>query len=82
MKRLKAGFGLKQTLVIIPLGVVFDYLENTLVSLVFVFYPQRILGLTELAVQMIPVKWFFVVGSMLLVSGLAVGSIIRPWIKK
>ena len=82
MKRLKAGFGLKQTLVIIPLGVVFDYLENTLVSLVFVFYPQRILGLTELAVLMIPVKWFFVVGSMLLVSGLAVGSIIRPWIKK
>lgn len=82
VKRLKAKDGLKMTLILIPLGVLFDYVENTLVSLVFMFYPQRIIGLTELAVLMIPVKWFFVMSSMLLVSGLAIGSILRPWVKK
>jgi hypothetical protein len=82
LKRLNAKTPLTKILVVIPFGVLFDYLENSLVSLVFLFYPQRILGLTELAVLMIPVKWFFVTSSMIVVFGLALWSIIRPWFKK
>lgn len=82
LKVLKANAGLKWTLILIPLGVLCDYLENSLVSLVFVLYPQRVFGLTELAVLMIPVKWFFVMSSMLLVSGLGVWAILRSWLKR
>lgn len=82
IKRMNAHQGLKLTLILIPLGVLFDYLENSLVSLVFLAYPSRVVGLTELAVLMIPVKWFFVLSSMLLVSGLGVVDILRIFRKR
>ena len=72
----------KTLLVIIPLGVGFDFLENSLVSLVFALYPTRWAGLTELAVAMIPIKWFFVGASMVLVMGLGLWAIVHKVIKK
>lgn len=72
----------KMLLLIIPLGVLFDFLENSLVSLVFALFPIRIIGLTEAAVLMTPIKWGFVSSSMILVLGLAGVALVRPWIKK
>jgi hypothetical protein len=69
-------------MVIIPLAVLADFLENSLVSLVFALYPQRIPGLTELAVLMIPIKWGLVSASMLLVVGLGVWAIVRKGLKR
>jgi hypothetical protein len=69
-------------IMIIPLAVLADFMENSLVSLVFALYPQRIPGLTELAVLMIPVKWGLVSGSMLLVAGLGVWVIVRKGLKR
>jgi hypothetical protein len=69
-------------IMIIPLAVLADFMENSLVSLVFALYPQRIPGLTELAVLMIPIKWGLVSGSMLLVAGLGVWVIVRKGLKR
>lgn len=81
-KRLQWKMELNWILAIIPLGVLFDYLENSLVSLVFLTVPQRLPGLCELAVIMIPVKWFFVMSSMVLVSGLGVWALVRLLVKR
>lgn len=67
---------------IIPLAVLADFMENSLVSLVFALYPQQIPGLTELAVLMIPIKWGLVSSSMLLVAGLGVWAIVRKGLKR
>ena len=81
-KKIKLNDGGKTLLFLIPLGVLFDLLENSLVSLVFALFPIRIIGLTEAAVLMTPIKWVFVSLSMILVLGLAGVALVRPWIKK
>jgi hypothetical protein len=69
-------------MMIIPLAVLADFMENSLVSLVFALYPQRVPGLTELAVLMIPIKWGLVSGSMMLVAGLGVWALVRKGLKR
>ena len=81
-KKIKLNVFVKMLLLIIPLGVLFDFLENSLVSLVFALFPIRIIGLTEAAVLMTPIKWVFVSLSMILVLGLAGVALVRPWIKQ
>ncbi len=45
---------------IIPLGLIFDLLENTIVSLVFYAYPDEWRALAHIAGVMTFFKWFFI----------------------
>ena len=82
VKQLRLKGNALLVILIIPLAVLADFMENSLVSLVFALYPQRIPGLTELAVLMIPIKWGLVSGSMLLVAGLGVWTLLRKGLKR
>lgn len=48
------------------LGMLFDYLENTATTVVMVQYPERALLAANIAALFTLIKWFFVMGSFLL----------------
>jgi hypothetical protein len=72
----------KGLLWVIPLGLCFDFLENSLVALGFSLYPTRFSVITELAVLMTPIKWVFVGSSMMLVLGLALIALVKPLVNR
>lgn len=62
-----------------PLGVAFDFLENSATSLVIGRYPARTPGVDLLAPAFSAAKWLFVNGSFALLLGGALVAAWRAW---